>query len=132
MIDAATLNLSYHSKSFKMKSELFIVENENYFLKSYVKNDAFLTFPYFEKYTPYLRVDYKYFYFNTSAKGWDYTLSSLNNDTHRLNLQMGIKLKKFNITYNFNNLFNENGKISNNYEDIDSHNYLKIHWQFEN
>ncbi len=132
MIDAATLNLSYQSKLFRIISELFIVENKNYFLKSYVKNDAYLTFPYFEKYTPYLRVDYTYFDFNPSAEGWDYTLSALNEDAHRLNLQLGIKLKSFSISYHFNNLFNENSKLSNNYEDIDSHNYLKIHWQFKN
>ncbi len=130
--DATSLKFTYQSSIIKLNSEFYTVKNENYFLNSYVKNDAYLYFPYFQKYTPFLYADYTYYALNSTADVWDYTLSSINNEAHRFNLQLGIKLETFSITYHFKNLLDDRGKISNNYEDVDSHSYLKIQWQFEN
>tara|TARA_B110000467_G_scaffold93214_1_gene84206 strand:- start:1705 stop:3102 length:1398 start_codon:yes stop_codon:yes gene_type:complete len=105
-----------------------------------IMSDLKINFPYFERYTPFIKIEQNYYSQKspvtvgavpgTEFRGIDY--SELIENVHRLNLEVGFSLETFNISYHIRNIFGEEGRFFNNYEQVPIHKYLKVEWKFRN
>ena len=105
-----------------------------------IRSDLKINFPYFERYTPFFKIEQHYYSQKspvtvgavpgTEFRGIDY--SELIEDVHRLNLEIGFNLETFNVSYHIRNIFGEEGRFFNNYEQVPIHKYLKVEWKFRN
>jgi len=99
-----------------------------------------INFPYFERYTPYLKTEYNNYFFgeptNTDLllenRFTGIYLANMNEIVHRLNFEFAFNLEIFKVSYHYKNILGEDGRFTNNYEQVPMHKYLKIEWKFRN
>lgn len=120
-------------------SGCFYDEND-FGIRRVINTDFQINFPYFERYTPYLKTEYNNYYIEESKntdllKEGGFTkvhFSDMNGIAHSLNFEFGFNLESFKISYHYNNILGEDGRLTYNYEEVPMHKYLKVVWQFRN
>ncbi len=115
-----------------------LYNSNTWLVKSLFRSEIQINFPYFERYTPYLKLDYINYFLEKPASIThqssilEVVFDELNENIHRLNLEFGYKLETFRISYHIRNMLGEDGRFTNNYEQVPIHKYLKVEWQFRN
>ena len=123
---------------FNIKGSFY--NSDTWPLSGIISSDLKINFPYFDRFTPFVKIEQNYYSQQspvtvgavpvTEFRGIDY--SELIRDVHRLNLELGFSLETFNISYHIRNIFGEDGRFFNNYEQLPIHKYLKVEWKFRN
>ena len=114
--------------------------NSTWPLSRVLSSDLIINLPYFERYTPFVSIEYNYYSQQDSLIDGVYLANEFMNiefgevieNVHRLNIEFGFNLETFKISYQIRNVLGENGRFINNNEQIPIHKYLKVEWQFRN
>ena len=131
---------SYENDIFMLNAGGCFYDNNEWELKRVINTDMQINFPYFERYTPYLKTEYNNYFFGEPADtdlliGSHFAeiyLAGMNEMVHRLNFEFGFNLEIFKVSYHYKNILGEDGRFTHNYEQVPMHKYLKIEWKFRN
>ena len=118
----------------------YLYDNNEWGLKRVVETDMQINFPYFERYTPFVKIEYNYYSQQDSLIEGVYLANEFMNidygevieNVHRLNIEFGVNLETFKVSYHYMNILGEDGRFIENYEQIPLHKYLKVEWKFRN
>ncbi len=136
-----SLGVGYVNEILSINTGGRFYHNNEWGLKYFNSSEIQLNFPYFERYTPYLKIVYDYYYFEApknavsplnSTSFIEVDFDDMNKAVHRLNFEFGFNLEAFKISYHYKNVLGEDGRFTNNYEQVPMHKYLKVEWQFRN
>ena len=133
-------SVGYENDIFMLNAGGYFYDNNEWGLKRVVKTDMQINFPYFERYTPYLKTEYNNYFFGEStntdlligSRFAEIYLGDMNEIAHCLNFEFGFNLEIFKVSYHYKNILGEDGRFTHNYEQVPMHKYLKVEWQFRN
>lgn len=128
----------YNGEVIMVNMEGKFYNSNTWSVKRLFSSEIQINFPYFERYTPYLKLDYINYLLEKptsithQSSIHEVLFDEFNENIHRLNLEFGFKLETFRISYHIRNMLGEDGRFTNNYEQVPIHKYLKVEWQFRN
>ena len=123
---------------FNFEGKFF--NNSSWPLNEVISSDLKIHFPYFERYTPFIKTEYSY-YSQQDSESMEAMLASetmeidygeVIENVHRLNIEFGVNLETFKVSYHYMNILGEDGRFIEKYERIPLHKYLKVEWKFRN
>ena len=123
---------------FNMNGKLY--NSNRWSLRKFIRFDLQINFQYFERYTPFLKTEYNYCSqqdivtegVTPANEFMIIEYGEIIENIHRLNLEFGFNLETFKISYHIRNMLGQDGKFTNNYEQVPIHKYLKVEWKFRN
>ncbi|MDB3868699.1 hypothetical protein N9263_01400 [Candidatus Marinimicrobia bacterium] len=133
-------SLGYQSPILMLNAGGCFYDKNDFGLRRVINTKLQINFPYFERYTPYLKTEYNNFYIKESISTnflkegglIEVHLSNMNPIVHSLNFEFGFILESFKVSYHYRNILGEDGRFTYNYEEVPMHKCLKVAWQFRN
>ena len=128
------LKLKYDSKILFTDLSLNLYDNGIYPVDYFFNSDLGIKFPFFNRYTPYLKFYYSIMgssqsvFPNGGGSLISFYFDSRKNQSQKLDFTIGVNLRNFKLSYNIYNIFEESMSLTQNYESTPIHNFLKVEW----